>query len=75
MRVQGEIQTLTAEGRLSSLILILLPPALALFLTLRNPHYFQPLWDSPLGQMLIAGAVLGQLVGAIILQRMVRLDS
>ena len=59
VRVQGEIRTLTAEGKLSSLILILLPPALALLLTLRNPHYFQPLLDSPLGHVLIAGARAG----------------
>ena len=59
VRVQGEIRTLTAEGKLSSLILILLPPALALLLTLRDPHYFQPLLGSPLGHTLIAGTLLG----------------
>ncbi|MBV9848575.1 MAG: type II secretion system F family protein [Armatimonadetes bacterium] len=74
VRVQGEIQTLTAEGKLSGLILSLLPPALALLLTLRNPHYFAPLLGSPLGRVLIAGAVLGQIIGAVIIRRMVRLD-
>ena len=74
VRVQGEMRTLTAEGKLSSLILILLPPALALLLTLRDPHYFAPLLGSPLGHTLIAGAVAGQLIGALLIRRMVTLD-
>ena len=74
VRVQGEIGTLTAEGKLSGLILVLLPPALALFLTLRSPHYFQPLLGSPVGHVLIGGAVLGQIIGALLIQRMVTLD-
>jgi len=74
VRTQGEIRALTAEGRLSSLILTLLPPVLALLMTLRNPHYFAPLTGTPLGQALIAGAVAGQVVGALLISRMVRLD-
>lgn len=74
VRAEGEIGTLTAEGRLSGLILVLLPPTLALFLTLRSPHYFQPLLGSPVGHVLIGGAVLGQIIGTLLIQRMVKLD-
>jgi tight adherence protein B len=74
VRVQGEIASLTAEARFSALILILLPPVLALLLALRNPHYFQPLTANPLGHVLIVGAITGQILGAIILRRMLILD-
>jgi tight adherence protein B len=74
VRVQGEIASLTAEARFSALILILLPPMLALLLALRNPHYFQPMTENPLGHVLIAGAVMGQILGAIILRKMLILD-
>ena len=74
VRVQGEVQTLTAEGKLSGLILSLLPPTLALFLTLRDPHYFQPLLGSPLGRVLIGSAVMGQIVGTVLIRRMAALD-
>lgn len=74
VRLAGEVRTLTAEGKLSAVILILLAPALALVLYLRSPAYFQPLLDSPTGHFLIGGAVLGQIVGGLLIRRMVSLD-
>ena len=74
VRIAGEVQTLTAEGRLSAGLLIILAPALALALYLKNPSYFQPLLDSPLGHILIIGSFLGQIVGGLIIKRMVALD-
>lgn len=74
VRVQGEVRTLTAEGRLSALVLIVLAPALALLLHLRNPAYFQPLIETTLGRSLIAEALLGQIVGGLIVKTMAALD-
>lgn len=74
VRVTGEIQTLTAEGRLSAGILIVLAPALAAMLFLRSPDYFAPLLQSPFGHLLIGGAIAGQIVGGLLIRRMVRLD-
>ena len=74
VRVAGEVQTLTAEGRLSAGILIVLAPALAAVLFLRSPEYFQPLLQSPLGHTLMIGAVAGQIVGGLLVRRMVALD-
>lgn len=74
VRVAGEIQTLTAEGRLSAIVLIALAPLTALLLYLRTPDYFQPLLQTSTGHWLIGSAVLGQIVGALIIRRMVTLD-
>ena len=74
VRITGEVQTLTAEGRLSAGILIVLAPALALLLSLHNPAYFQPLLQSPFGHLLIGSAIAGQIVGALIIRRMVTLE-
>ena len=74
VRITGEVQTLTAEGRLSAGILIVLAPALALLLSLHSPDYFQPLLQSPFGHLLIGGAIAGQIVGALIIRRMVTLE-
>lgn len=74
VRVTGEIQTLTAEGRLSAAILIVLAPMLAALLFLRSPDYFSPLLQSPFGHLLIGGAIAGQIVGGLLIRRMVRLE-
>jgi tight adherence protein B len=74
VRITGEVQTLTAEGRLSAGILIVLAPALALMLSLHSPDYFGPLLQSPFGHLLIGGAAAGQIVGALVIRRMVTLE-
>ncbi len=74
VRLAGEVRTLTAEGKLSAVILIVLAPALALLLSLRDPAYFRPLLDNPTGHWLLGGAVAGQIVGGLIIRRMVALD-
>ena len=74
VRLAGEVRTLTAEGKLSAVILIVLAPALALLLSLRDPSYFQPLLASPTGHWLIGGAIAGQIVGGLLIRRMVALD-
>lgn len=74
VRLSGEVQTLTAEGKLSAVVLIILAPVMALLLYLRSPDYFQPLLTSPPGHWMIGGAILGQIVGGLIIRRMVTLD-
>lgn len=74
-RVEGEVEALTAEGRLSALVLFLLPPVLALLVHLRNPNYFQPLLHTLAGREMLIGALLAQMVGGLILRRMVALDT
>ena len=74
VRLGGEVRTLTAEGKLSAVVLIALAPALALVLLLRSPDYFQPLLASPAGHWMIGGSLLGQLVGGLLIRRMVTLD-
>ncbi len=74
VRVSGEVRTLTAEGRLSAIVLMALAPALALLFYLRDPTYFQPLLALPTGRLLLGGAFAGQIVGGLIIRRMVAVD-
>lgn len=73
-RIAGEVQALTAEGRVSAFVLFLLPPILALLLHLRSPTYFLPLLHTALGREMLVGAIVAQIIGGLILRRMVALD-
>ena len=44
VRIKGEIQTLTAQGRISAYVITGLPIALALFITMVNPGYMAPIF-------------------------------
>ncbi len=69
--LHGHVKALTAEGRLSGIVLLALPPGLLAFLSLSNYGYISVLFNTPLGnKMLIITAVL-QLVGALMIKKIV----
>lgn len=58
-RLRRDIQSLTADNRISAKVLLALPPATLLVVSLLNPGYASPLVTDPLGQrMSILGATL-----------------
>ncbi|MDK2881355.1 MAG: tight adherence protein [Clostridia bacterium] len=71
MRIKGEIRTLTAQGRLSGLIIGLLPLVLLGLLFVINPVYVATLFSDPLGILLVGGAALGEVLGIAIIRRIV----
>lgn len=74
MRVENEISVLTAEGRVSGIILVALPVFLALVIWFANPHYLMPLFTTAWGKTLIAAAVMLQICGGLIMRRMLAVD-
>lgn len=74
VRIKQEIKTLTAQGRLSGIIISLLPLALGLFLFFSNPAYIGILFTHPLGKMMLLGAVAGQIIGILFVRRIIRIE-
>jgi tight adherence protein B len=74
LRIQGEIQTLTAQGRLSGTIIGLLPFGLAGFMYLTNKSYLMPLFTEPLGKLLIVIALFGEALGAWAISRIIKIE-
>lgn len=74
IRIQGEIKTLTAQGRISGYIIGLIPPALAMILLFLNPSYMSPLFHSPIGWGLLGGACVSQVVGIVLIKKIVTID-
>jgi tight adherence protein B len=73
-KILGEVRTRTAQGRLTAGILIALPPAMILLLRSVNPDYIQPLFDDPMGPYMLGGAAILQLVGSLLLWKIVRIE-
>jgi len=69
--LQGHVRALTAEGRLSGVVLLALPPGLLGFLAFSNYGYISVLFTTPVGnKMLLITAGL-QLVGAWMIKKIV----
>ncbi len=60
---QAQVEALTAQGRLSALIVGALPLVLFAGMTLMDPALTEPLWGRPLGWGLLLGAVLLEALG------------
>lgn len=70
-KIAGMVRVLSAEGRLSALILSALPFAIAGLLSWVNPDFMAKLWTDPLGLKLLIGSLLLALVGIVWMRRLV----
>ena len=73
-RLKGEIRALTAEGRISAIVLGLLPFAVAGFLAVNNPTYLEPLLTSTFGQIAIGIGLLLMAAGIWWLKKIVDIE-
>ena len=70
-KILGQVQALTAEGRLSGIVLIALPIGLFLMMLHMKPDYVELLWKDPLGQKMSAGAIVLMLIGSYAIKKIV----
>jgi len=70
-QIWGAVQALTGEGRLSGIVLMALPVALFVALYFLNPDYVMLLFDDPMGQKMLAGGVVLQVLGALVIRKIV----
>jgi tight adherence protein B len=71
--IWGQIQSLTGEGRLSGIVLLALPPVLAIVMWRLNPGYLMTLFKDPMGHQMLAFAVVMQIVGALVIRHIVNI--
>lgn len=72
-QLRNQVKALTAEGRLSGLILILLPPVLVVLLMFVNPGYETVLFKHPVGQYMTGAAVALQILGMLLIRKIVNI--
>jgi tight adherence protein B len=70
-RILGQVKALTAEGRLSGLVLIALPFGLFLMMLHMKPDYISLLWTDPLGVKMSIFALILQVLGAYAIKKIV----
>ena len=70
-RILGDVRTMTAQARLSGMILAFLPIVMAVALTIIAPGYFGILLHDPVGPYLIVFAVALQIIGFFIIRKIV----
>lgn len=67
----GHVKALTAEGRLSGIVLLALPPGLLAFLSMSNYSYISVLFTTSIGTKMLAITAAFQLLGALMIKKIV----
>lgn len=73
-RLRREVAALTAEGRISAVVLGVLPVGLAGVIAVVNPGYLASLLQTSVGTMLVVGAGLSMAVGFVWMRRIVNVE-
>jgi tight adherence protein B len=70
-RILGQVKALTAEGRLSGIVLIALPIGLFFLMLWMKPDYVRLLWTDPMGIRMSVGAIVLVLIGSYAIKKIV----
>jgi tight adherence protein B len=74
VQFQRQVKALTAEGRLSAIILIGLPIFMFVYIYLVNYEYIKLLWTEEIGRYMLFGALVMQVIGSYMIKRIVDIE-
>jgi tight adherence protein B len=74
IRIRGEIKTLTTQQVMTGFIIGLLPVFIALAITVLNPEYINLLFTRTVGQVMLAGGVMMELIGMFLIKRILAIE-
>lgn len=73
-RLRGEVDALTAEGRISAYVLLCLPFLVALAMYFLNPAYLSELWTQTLGIAFVIVAMISMTIGGFWMRKIVDIE-
>ena len=71
IRLREEVRVFSAQGRMSGIIIGLLPVVVLLFLMILNPTYLTDFVNHPIGKLLLIASVFLEIMGFFIINRIV----
>jgi tight adherence protein B len=74
LALQGEVRALAAHGKLTGMILTILPIAIAIMMMFVSPNYMQVLFRHPIGKDLIAAAAICLVLAHFVIRKIVDIE-
>ena len=71
IKILGQVKALTAEGRLSGIVLVALPIGLFFLMLWMKPDYIEALWKDPMGVKMSIGAIFLMLIGTYSIKKII----
>lgn len=73
-RLHRHVRALSAEGRLSAMILFGMPIVLGAWMFVFRRDYLRPLYTEPLGLLMLSASVVGVLIGGVWLRKLIKVE-
>ena len=73
-KFDGKVRTLSAEGKLSAVVLVCLPFAIIAYLKLSQPDYMNLLFSDPIGRIMAVVAGIMMIIGIFVMKKMVKIE-
>jgi tight adherence protein B len=73
-KILRQVRVFTAQGRLTMLLLMGLPPLVVMVMLVFNPGFIRPLFSEPLGHTLIVIGITLQTVGYFIIRKIIQIQ-
>jgi len=73
-KILRQVRVHTAQGRLTMVLLMALPPTIVVIMTILNPGFIRPLFTDPIGHALIVGGITLQTLGYFFIRRIIRIQ-
>jgi tight adherence protein B len=73
-KILRQVRVHTAQGRLTMVLLMALPPTIVVMMLTLNRGFIQPLFTDPLGHALIVGGITLQTMGYFVIRKIIRIQ-
>jgi tight adherence protein B len=73
-RVKRQVRVISAHGRITGFVLSALPVGLGLFFAFTSPEVYARFYRDPFGMKMIMGALMLQVVGVLVIRRIVQIE-
>ncbi len=74
IRIRGEIATLTAQQKLTGIVLGMIPLGVGLLFQVMSPGYINPLFTTLTGKGMLVAAVVMETIGVMVIQRILDIE-
>ncbi len=73
-KILRQVRVYTAQGRLTMMLLMAMPPVIVVTMLVMKAEFIQPLFADPVGHIFVAAAITLQTVGYFVIRRIIRVE-
>ena len=73
-KIMRQVRVHTAQGRMTMMLLMGLPPIIVITMQAMNPSFIRPLFDDPIGHLLIVVGITLQTIGYFVIRKIIQIE-